>query len=328
MEIPTRRQDIILPEDLIEEVGRITGLEKIPTTFPISALIPPKKNLNIFWENRVKDALKEAGFAEVYNYSFISEKDAKIFNFSGVIEVENPISEEYKYLRPKIFPNLLKNIHNNQKYFKEIKVFELGKRFWQQEGIIERRVLGGFIAGNFYEVKGAVDFLLNKLGISDIKYVSSAKKTAAIMIGQEIIGGIDEIRSTVLDKFSIKGKVANFVIDFEKLQQLCSEEHEYQPISKYPAAVRDLAVLVPRTTKVVEVLNKLNIAGGKLIRDIDLFDSYEGERLPEGKKNLAFHIIYQSETRTLAAKEIDELQNKIIAALEKSPEWQVRKQHG
>ncbi|GAH51341.1 unnamed protein product, partial [marine sediment metagenome] len=99
----------------------------------------------------------------------------------------------------------------------------------------------------------------------------------------------------------------------------------YQPISRFPAAVRDLAVLVPRGTKVVEVLNKINVTGGSLVRDVDLFDIYEGEELPRGKKNLAFHLIYQAEGRTLKSEEIDEIHQKIIKALEKDPEWQVRK---
>jgi len=128
-----------------------------------------------------------------------------------------------------------------------------------------------------------------------------------------------------LDDLKISLKVTAFNIDFEKLQKLCSEETIYQPISPYPAAVRDIAVLVPRTVKVVEVLNKINAVGGKLIRDIDLFDIYEGDKIPEGKKNLAFHIIYQAENRTLSSKEIDEIQNKIIKNLEKKLEWQVRR---
>ncbi|PJA83881.1 MAG: phenylalanine--tRNA ligase subunit beta, partial [Candidatus Nealsonbacteria bacterium CG_4_9_14_3_um_filter_37_29] len=112
---------------------------------------------------------------------------------------------------------------------------------------------------------------------------------------------------------------------FEKLQRLSSEETIYQPISRYPAAVRDIAVLVPPEVRVEEVLNKIETAAGILVRDVDLFDIYEGEELPEGKKNLAFHIIYQAKDRTLSSKEIDEIQDKIIKALEEELEWEVRK---
>lgn len=116
-----------------------------------------------------------------------------------------------------------------------------------------------------------------------------------------------------------------FDIDFEELAKQCSEEQVYQPISKYPAIIRDLAILVPREVKVVEILNKINTAGGKLVRDVDLFDMYEGEELPDGKKNLAFHIIYQAENRTLTGKEVDKIQSKIIKILEEEPEWEIRR---
>jgi phenylalanyl-tRNA synthetase beta chain len=176
------------------------------------------------------------------------------------------------------------------------------------------------------------------LGISEIWYddfkptpeesqpaVWHPQKSAEIKVNGEEVGFLGEISSKILEDLKINGKVVVFDLDFEKLSRLFSEEQEYQPISRYPSAVRDLAILVPRGTKVVEVLNKINAAGGPLIRDIDLFDIYLGEELPEGKKNLAFHIIYQAEDRTLSSKEIDEIQNKIIKTLEKDPEWQIRR---
>jgi len=305
-EVPTRRVDVSLPEDLIEEIGRIYGWEKIPAVFPVVSLIPSKRNLDIFWENMVKNILKEAGFTEVYNYSFISEK--------GGVEVENPVSSEYKYLRSSLIPNLLKNIEKNLRYFSEIKIFELGKVFAlrQAQGKREeKRMLGGAVTGqDFYYLKGVIDLLLNKLGISDIQYEEQGLRAALIKVNGAALGFLKE-----------KG----FELDFEKLQKLASEEHQYHPLSKFPSAVRDLAILVPRETKVVEVLNKINVAGGRLVRDVDLFDIYQGTELPQGKKNLAFHIVYQAEDRTLKSEEIDKIHQKIIKTLEKKPRWQVRK---
>jgi len=179
---------------------------------------------------------------------------------------------------------------------------------------------------------------LNKLGISKIWYdnyqptpeeskisIWQPKKCAEIKIDGEEIGFLGEISQKILDEMRVEDRLAMFDIDFEKLTKLASEEHEYQPISPYPAAVRDIAVLVTRFVKVEEVLNKIEAVGGKLVRDVDSFDIYEGEEIPEGKKNLAFHIIYQAEDRTLSSKEIDEIQNKIIKTLEEEPEWEVRK---
>ena len=329
VEIPTFRLDLSIPEDLIEEIGRIFGYCNIKPVFPLAVLTPPKRNIDCFWQKKVKNILKETGFTEVYNYSFINEKDAKIFNWQQktLIELENPLSAEQKYLRPCLIPNLLKNIQKNQKRFNEIKIFELGKVFRTglKTGVEEKRMLTGILTGNnmFYETKGVVDLLLNKLGISNVWYneqemfICKTKKCAEIKINGKGIGFLGEISAEI--------KACVFAIDFEKLQKHCSEEIMYQPISLYPTAIRDLAVLVPREIKVADVLNKINIAGGKLVRDVDIFDIYEGEKIQDGKKNFAFHIIYQAEDRTLTNKEIDEIHNRIIKVLEKNPSWEVRK---
>ncbi len=350
--VPTLRLDVSIPEDLIEEIGRIYGYEKIPSLLPVSVLIPPQKNLDIFWEEMVKNILKETGFVETYNYSFISQKDLSIFNyqFSKIIEIENPTSNEYKYLRPSLIANLLKNVQTNQAHFKEIKIFELGKIFFkkQERGskkqCREKKMLAGAIMAEdaFYEAKGVIKLLLNKLAISNIWFTEpsshfsptpedseislwSKEKCAEIKINGEEIGFLGEISPKILSSLDIKERVVLFDIDFEKLSQLASEEQEYRPISRYPAAVRDIAVLVPLEVRVEEVLNKIEISGGSLIIDVDLFDIYEGEELPRGKKNLAFHLIFQSKDRTLTSKEIDQIQNKIIKTLEENPGWRVRK---
>ena len=338
VEVPTFRLDVSIPEDLIEEIGRIHGYQEIPAQFPVAALIPPKRNLDIFWENLSGGILKEAGFTEAYNYSFISEKDREIFRYSKreLMEVENPTSLDFQYLRPSLIPNLLKNIEKNFRDFAEIKIFELGKIFHHPK--TEKKVLSGVMSGEvFYETKGTIDLLLNKLGVSNIWFdeyrpkpgenklsIWQPKKCAEIKINHEKIGFLGEISPKILDSLKVAIKVSAFDIDFEKLSKLTSEEHEYRPISRFPSAVRDIAILVPREVKVAQVLNKIYDTGKKLVRDVDLFDIYEGGELPAGKKNLAFRIIYQAEDRTMTSEEIDGLQKKIISALEKNRTWQVR----
>lgn len=351
VEIPTFRLDVSIPEDLIEEIGRIYGYHKIPSVLPVSTLIAPKKNLDIFWQNMTKNILKEMGFAEVYSNSFINRNQVKTFahKISGLIEVKNPTSADYQYLRPSLIPNLLKALQKNQKLFKGIKLFELGKIF-KKAKIKEKKALSGVISGGvlkhnkltlgqaFYTAKGVVDLLLNKLGISDIWYdqyqptpeeskisIWHPKKRAEIKVGQEEIGFLGEISARVCEQLKLNSGVVVFDLDFEKLSKLVSEEKEYESISPYPAAIRDIAVLVPRQVLVADVLNKIEVAGGSLIIDIDLFDIYEGEELPSGKKNLAFHIIYQAKDRTLLSKEVDKTQDKIIKRLEAESEWEVRR---
>ena len=355
VKVPTFRLDVSIPEDLIEEIARIYGYDKVPSVFPIAALIPPKRNLDIFWEDISKNILKEAGFTESYNYSFVSEKDKNIFGDNNLIELENPLSQDFKYLRPSLMPNLLKNVQKNQKKFEKIKIFELGKIFRNNKGKPEeKRMLTAVISGSqrdkslfhpslrsgneFYQLKGVVDTLLNKLGISNVWYdeykptpedskisIWHLKKSAEVKVDNEEVGFLGEISPRILADLKIEGRVCVFDLDFEKLSRLASEETIYQPVSRFPAAIRDIAILAPRQVRVEEVLNEIETAGGEILRDVDLFDIYEGEEMPGGKKNLAFHLIYQAKDRTLSSKEIDEIHNKIIKALEKNPEWQVRK---
>ena len=341
VEVPTKRLDILQPVDLIEEVGRIIGYENIPSEFPKTVITPSQRNISLFWEEKIKNIFRSFGFFEIYNYTFISKEQSDSFNYSAVelIEVESPVSIEQKYLRPSLIPNLLKNIQKNQKNFNEIKIFELGKIFKNLKTTKEQKQFSGLVTGElFYELKGIIDLLLNKLRISNIQYntyepvlkesklnIWHSKKSAEIKAGNEKIGFLGEISPKILAQMKINTKVLAFDLDFEKLVKLSSEEKIYQPIFRYPAANRDLAILVPLQVKVVEVLNKIQLAGGNLVKDVDLFDIYEGENIPFGKKNFAFHIIYQARNRTLSFKEIDKIHQKIIKALEQNKTWKVRK---
>ncbi|MBD3207903.1 MAG: phenylalanine--tRNA ligase subunit beta [Candidatus Nealsonbacteria bacterium] len=341
--VPSFRLDVSIPEDLVEEVGRIHGYENIKPKFPIASLVPPLTNFSVFWKKRVQDILKESGFNEVYTSSFVNQNDVDVFGYQEeeLIETDNPISAEYQYLRPSLILKLVKVLGENQKFFKNIRIFEVGKTFKKPSSRErkEKTALTGVVSGDvFYEVKGVMDLLLNEMGISDIWYdeyqptpedskidVWECKRCAEIKVGDDEIGFLGEINSQVLDSLGVEGRAVVFDFDFEMLEEEASEEHEYNPISSYPEAVRDVAVLVPNDIFVEDVLNRISEAGGELVRDVDLFDIYEGEELPEGKKNLAFHIIYQAEDRTLSSQEIDKLQNKIIKVLEEEPDWEVRK---
>ncbi len=362
--VPTARLDISIQEDLIEEVGRLYGFEKIPSRLPSAVLIPPKRNDNLVYQNRVKDILVNLGFSETYNYSFIDDKEVGYYGRKlRPIEISNPISQEQKYLRSDLMPNLLNNIKSNSKYFKEIRLFEIGRVFQRtansesacnvvagagrQRTIEETKKLGVILSlGNkskdareFYRLKGVVDSLLNKLGITDQWYndqiaqssliplsIYHSDRQAEVKVGNDCLGWLGEISKEALKKTGIKSKAAGFELNFEKIVELANEERTYLSPSKYPAVVRDIALLVNPGTKIVEVLNLIHSAGGPLISDIDLFDMYEGGEIPNDKKSLAFHIIFQADDHTLTDKEVNVLQEKIIRALEEEGEWEVRKQ--
>jgi len=335
VEVPTFRRDVSIQEDLIEEIGRISGYEKIEKKFPISALIPPKKNFEIFWENFVKDSLVSLGFTEVYNYSLLSKEDVDSFGFKKeAVEIENPISASFQFLRPSLIPGLIKNVQKNQPEFKEIKIFEIGKVFKRKK---EKKVLAGVITGDkFFEAKGIIDALFKKMGISNFYFdfykptpkeskisIWQIKKSAEIKIDGEEVGFLGEISKKILEKYKIKEKIVAFDLDFEKLTKLATEEHEFEQFSIYPAIVRDISVLVPKDVLVEDVLNKIEESAGKLIRDVDLFDIYE--EIEEDRKSLAFHIIFQLKERAILPEEVENAFQKIVENLEKNPDWEVRK---
>ncbi|MBU4082365.1 phenylalanine--tRNA ligase subunit beta [Patescibacteria group bacterium] len=306
--VPTCRLDISIQEDLIEEIGRLYGFEKIPSRLPLAALIPPKRNDDLIYQNKIKDILVNLGFSEALNYSLIGDAE---------IELANPISQEQKYLRPSLALNLLKNIESNKRYFNEVRLFEIGRVFERDNNkVIEKKKLGAALfPSDFYRLKGIIETLLNKMQISDVWYEDELEgdnlKRAKVIVGNDLLGWIgDNI----------------FELDFEKIVELATEERIYSPPSKYPAVVRDVALLVEPGTKIVEVMNLINTAGGSLISDVDLFDMYEGEEIPDGKKSLAFRVIYQADDHTLTDKEVNALQEKVMKALEDEGGWEVRKQ--
>ena len=295
--VPSERLDVRQKEDLIEEVGRIFGYEKIPAKLPEEILLPPKRNDNFFYAEMLRNILVGAGFSEVYNYSFSPK---------GNIEIVNPIAKDKKFLRDNLLGGMRKIAKENLKHFPAVKIFEVGRVF---AGGNETTSLA-FIATNasFFEVKGVMETILDKIGITDAWFDDSELGISEIMIGNTSIGIInhDEVE-----------------ISFDMLVRLATEEIEYRPISRYPAVKRDVSVFVPLKTKVVEVLDIIENTAGMLLVDTDLFDIYE---IPdEDRKSFAFHLVFQSQEKTLSEEEINKLMNKIMDALDANVEWEVRR---
>jgi len=332
--IPTFRSDVEREEDLIEEIGRIYGYEKIIQRFPTVELVSPKENLNNFFQEKTKDILVELGFSEVYNYSFIGEQDQNIFKFKKIFELENPTSAEFKYLRPSLIPNLLKNIRQNLKFFEDIKIFELGKVFNINE---EKKALAMAIPGDsFFYLKGIIKVLFEKLNINNAEFEAYEKNSeeaenvifvsrhsAKITINKETIGTIGEIDTELLASYDIAKKVFIVHFDFERILKFASLEKEYQAISPYPSLKRDIAVLVDDKIPVLQVIKIIKETGGKLLTEIELFDIFKGNTFGENKKNLAFHLVFQRQDGNLSSADIDIIFKQIIAKLE-NKNWQVR----
>jgi phenylalanyl-tRNA synthetase beta chain len=334
--VPTYRLDVKSREDLVEEVGRIYGYEKIESKNPAFLGSFVKNNLNFFWEDFVRNILKGVGFTEVYNYSFISQKDKDFLKLKNIIELENPISSDFSYLRPSLLINLLKNIFKSQRDFSNIDIFEIGKAFSISNNYVFENNKIAIVSNHlsFYEAKGVIDLIFEKMGITDdIIYKNldnkdndffDNKKGSFIFVNGKEIGYLGLVSQRVLQYFKIKDQIVAIELNFDEISKIASEDYEYRPISKYPAAIRDLSILIPVDVKVESVLSLIQKSGGDLVKDVDLFDIYEGDPLPEGKKSLAFRIVYQSYDKTLNSDEVNNLHNKIINELIKNKGWEVR----
>lgn len=310
--VPFERLDVERKEDLIEEVARIYGYEKIPSTIPSSTIIPPARNDTFFYAELVRNILIGIGFSEVYNYSFDSDASVGV-NEKDAVELANPIAKDKKFLRKSLLEGLNKNIKENLKYFSDVRVFEIGKIFNKNGETFSLAVATGSKKpssnkDNFYEMKGVVEILLNKMGVTDVYFDSHGEKVADIKVGDASIGTIDH---NALE------------INFEAFVHVAQEENEYRAISRYPAMKRDVAIFVPLNTKMIEVLDVIENTAKDLLIDTDLFDIYED--IENDRKSLAFHLIFQSNKKTLSDKEVNVLMNKIMTALDANVDWEVRK---
>jgi len=326
VKVPTSRQDVLLPENLIEEIGRVYGYDKVPAVLPCFSE-PAKTNLDIYWQNKTKDIMKELGFSEAYNYSFIGEEEKTVFDLRAE-EVVNPVSNYYKYLRPTVIPQMAMIVRENSKFFKDFRVFELGKVFNSQK---ETMVLGGTIAGSdFASAKGCLNVLFDKLGIKKVSYSPSAgkmwhaKKTAEIKVGGKTVGHLGSLFSGLVEVLMIEDAIF-FEIDFDELQNHCSDKKEYEQISYHPPALRDISGVISEELETEEIVEAIENSSNELLKSVEVFDVYKGKGIASDKKSISFHLIYQSDEKTLDSKTIDSMVNDLLNKLKQTINWEERK---
>jgi len=326
VKVPTFRQDVIIPEGVIEEIGRVYGYDRVPLDLP-SFSEPALRNDDIFWQNRTKDYMKELGFVESYNYSFIGDEEEVVFGLKGT-EISNPVSNYYKYLRTTAIPQMAKTVKENSKFFKELKVFELGKVFLPEEKMV---LSGTILGGSFASVKGSLNELFDKLGLEKVSFSSiandkiwNANKTAEIKIKGKTVGYAGHLSSDLIDILGMEDAVF-FEIDFDQLQKQCSENKEYRQISYHPPALRDISGIVPEEIKVEEAAEAIRNSSNNLLKSVEVFDVYKGKGIPSDKKSISFHLTYQSDEKTLDAKTIDGMVSDLLNKLKQTINWEERK---
>lgn len=344
--VPTFRLDITEEVDLIEEIGRIYGFHNIKNKPFTGFLTRGERSYNKIIENNAKDILIGLGLNEIMTYSFISPKAYDKVKLTkddyrrGYVRILNPLGEDYSSMRTTLIPNMMKVLSRNYNYGVEnVYAFEIGSVFLPKELPLkelpnEKSVLCiGMYGDNvdYYTVKEVIDILFEELGISNVKYMREENnptfhpgRTANIVIKNDIIGIIGEVHPDVSENYSIKKRAYLLEINFDAIIKHGDLTRKYKPLPKYPAIVRDVAIVLNKDIMVQEIEEVILNNGKSLIDEVKLFDVYEGEQVPEDMKSVAYSIVYRSYERTLKDDEISKLHLNIIKKLEESFDAELR----
>lgn len=325
-----RHNDIEREEDFVEEVARIYGYHKLKGRLLNTKIPEELRPQEFWWEDKAKDILVSQGFVEVYNYSFVSRELLEKFglDYKKHLRLNNPLSQEFEYMRRELLPNLLEVVLKNQKRFPNMRLFEFSNVYQGKEVPFERRKLSGVVVREgakidlFYEVKGILENLLRELGVTNFKFQKSESQyfdqtaQSEIQVQDKSIGIFGLIDSHLSSNFQIKSKISAFDLDFNTLLSLVSKHKTYEPIPKYPAIELDLSVVVSEQTLWGDLKVKVRKVSS-LIRKVELFDVYWGKAIASGKKSLAFRVTYRSPKRSLAEEEAKEIHKQVVAELKK-----------
>ncbi len=332
VEIPPLRLDIKTFEDLAEEVIRLYGYNKLKSSPPRIYITPSGFEDELILKDKIRKVLVGFGLDEVYNYSFTSQTDTDYTQTdteglyksvsspygSALVELENPISSQFQYLRPSLLINLLKNIKDNFRFFDDIKIFEIGKTFFKNKNEVNEKSMLGIAIGSknketFFELKGVIEELFKRIGLVDY-LIFEEKGILLIKSNNKKIG--------YLKKEEVAGKrfSAFTEINLEELLKLIEGEREYSPLSKHPSIMRDISVLVSRKIRIGDMIRIIQISDFKNIRDVDLIDEYD---FPD-KKSFTFRIIFQADNKTLTDNEVDKEMKKITSILQRKFNAEIR----
>ncbi len=348
---PSWRHDISIKEDLIEEIVRIYGFDKIPAVAISTALQFRLAPCSFVRGNNARRVLASKGYDELITWSFMNEEFAKLFSETqDKLKLQNPISQELSYMRPCILPNLLEAIAKNAtRSIASGALFEVGPVFLGTEladeklhatgvrwGNIEANLHAGSREVDIFDIKADIELLILELGLSlenmqldtsNLPNYYHPYRTTAILLGKNIIGYFGEIHPLILKKYGIEKHVAAFEINISALPEprLKAGKKDIFTPSIYQAVNRDFAFLVDRDIPAGKMSKYISLIDKKLIKNVEIFDLYIGEKIDSSKKSIAVKVHIQADDRTLSDQEITTLQNSIIQGAEKEFHASIRK---
>ncbi|WP_416471344.1 phenylalanine--tRNA ligase subunit beta [Staphylococcus aureus] len=340
VQVPSRRKDITIKEDLIEEVARIYGYDDIPSTLPVFEKVTSGQLTDRQYKTRmVKEVLEGAGLDQAITYSLVSKEDATAFAMQQrqTIDLLMPMSEAHASLRQSLLPHLIEaTSYNVARKNKDVKLFEIGNVFFANgEGELPDQVeyLSGILTGDyvvnqwqgkketvdFYLAKGVVDRVSEKLNLefsyrrADIDGLHPGR-TAEILLENKVIGFIGELHPTLAADNDLK-RTYVFELNFDALMAVSVGYINYQPIPRFPGMSRDIALEVDQNIPAADLLSTIHAHGGNILKDTLVFDVYQGEHLEKGKKSIAIRLNYLDTEETLTDERVSKVQAEIEAAL-------------
>lgn len=335
--VPSWRQDLHCMADLAEEVARFYGYDNIPTTLPSGAASAGKLSFKLTVEKAAEEVAEYCGFSQSMTYSFESPKvfDKLLIEADNelrkTVVISNPLGEDFSVMRTIPLNGMLTSLATNyNRRNKNVKLYELATIYLPKAVPVtelpDERVqftLGMYGDGDFFTMKGVVEEILTKLGITGkINYEPKAGKKflhpgrqAVILYDGDVLGYLGEVHPEVCDNYQIGEKTYVAVLDMPVVMSLVNFEIKYQGIAKFPAVTRDISMVMPKEILVGAVEEVIAKKGGKLLEEYRLFDIYEGTQIKEGFKSVAYSITFRSKEKTLEDKEVNEIMEKILKAL-------------
>jgi phenylalanyl-tRNA synthetase beta chain len=353
--VPFSRHDLEREIDLVEEVARLNGYDRIPVTMPVSRMICHLSGGRQRGVARIRDAVVARGFSEIINYSFVSPTAwDRIALEAGdarrrTVKILNPLNEEQSVMRTSLVPSLLETVSRNLAYrTRDLQLFELRPVFLPRAGeelpderrrlvmaLCGRRAPEGWTQGgamvDFYDLKGVVEDLIDHFRVDKVLWPADARepylhpgKSCRIESAGTLLGTLGEVHPVVLQNYDIDTPVYLLDLDIEAFLSVSRESEGFRPLSRFPDVYRDSALLVDESVTAQMLFDAVAAVRGKLVEDFVLFDLYRGKGVPEGKKSLAIRVRYRSLEKTLTEEEIGKAHGKIIRALEEKLGAEVR----
>ena len=334
--VPSWRGDVEHYSDLAEEVARFYGYNQIPTTAMTGVTTRGGYSPEQMLERSLGTVCRSLGYDEIITYSFISPtyydkirlpEDSPL---RKSMKIMNPLGEDTSIMRTTVMPSMLEILTRNYNYRnKEAHLYELGRTYFEREDGMadEPKHLSLGVYGpeeSFFTLKGAVETILDSIRAEDVTYVAEKSdpsyhpgRCAKVYVKGQEVGTLGQIHPLVAANYGVDAELYYADLKFDALFASRGADPEYQPLPKFPAVTRDIAVLVDKAVTVGAMESSIQAAAKGLLKDVTLFDIYEGAKLPIGKKSVAFNLVLRADDRSLTAQEADDEVNLVLERLKK-----------